>query len=321
MNLLALGTILPAPDPSLPAVAVQITCGLLGLVIGSFLNAAIHRLPRPGMTLTKPRRSACPSCSRVLTWSENVPLVSWVIQRGRCRGCGWRIPARYPLVEALTAGLFVFAARSTGPDELALLAVWLLALAGLIVATFVDLEFFEIPDEVSLGGLGLGPFVCLLVPALHEQSWIAVNMTPMGEAVGPVAALTAGLAGLVVGGGGLWALGRLGTAVFGREAMGFGDVKLLGAAGLWLGPGGVLVALMIASLAASFVGIGNILRFYCLLRRRRARRGQPHGRGRSMRVARLAGRFVPFGPYLALGIGITLLRWNDVFAWLLTVGP
>ncbi|HJO26880.1 MAG: hypothetical protein CMK00_01135 [Planctomycetes bacterium] len=299
---------------------VTVVCGLFGLVIGSFLNAAIHRLPRPGLTISKPRRSACPACGRSLSWRENVPLISWLVQLGRCRGCGWRIPLRYPLVEALTAGLFVFSSLSTQHGDFSLLAVRLLAVAGLLVATFVDLEFFEIPDQVSLGGMALGPIVCLAVPALHADSWIAINMTPLGEAVGPVAALTAGCAGLLVGGGGLYLLGRLGSAAFGQEAMGFGDVKLVGAAGLWLGPGGVLVALMLASLAASCIGIGNILRYYCLLRRRRARRGQPHGPGRSLRTARSAGRFVPFGPYLALGIGIVLLRWNDVSAWLLSLG-
>ncbi|MDP6838557.1 MAG: prepilin peptidase [Planctomycetota bacterium] len=299
--------------------ALAAICGLFGLVIGSFLNAAIYRLPRPELTLSKPRRSACPACDRSLTWRENVPLLSWLLQLGRCRGCGWRIPLRYPLVEALTAGLFIFAAQSTPPADLALLAVRLLALAGLIVATFVDLDFFEIPDEVSLGGMALGPLVCLAVPALHAESWIAINMTPVGESVGPLAALTAGLAGLVVGGGGLYLMGRAGSAAFGQEAMGFGDVKLIAAAGLWLGPGGVLVALMLASLVASFFGIGNILRFFCLLRRRCASRRQPHGRWRSLRTARLAGRFVPFGPYLALGIGIVLLRWNDVANWLLSI--
>ncbi len=154
---------------------VTVVCGLFGLVIGSFLNAAIHRLPRPGLTISKPRRSACPACGRSLSWRENVPLISWLVQLGRCRGCGWRIPLRYPLVEALTAGLFVFSSLSTQHGDFSLLAVRLLAVAGLLVATFVDLEFFEIPDQVSLGGMALGPIVCLAVPALHADSWIAIK--------------------------------------------------------------------------------------------------------------------------------------------------
>src|SRR5215212_756717 len=97
----------------LPPAIVWMWWGLLGLFVGSFLNVAIHRLPLEGETVSNPRRSRCPSCKTTLTWRENVPLLSWLWQRGRCRTCRWPIPARYPLVEALTAIAWFVIARET----------------------------------------------------------------------------------------------------------------------------------------------------------------------------------------------------------------
>jgi prepilin signal peptidase PulO-like enzyme (type II secretory pathway) len=117
---------------------------------------------------------------------------------------------------------------------------------------------------------------------------------------------------MVVGGGILWVIGWVGSRIYGRDAMGLGDVKLLAAGGGFLGPGGVLWALMVASLVASVFGVLNLLRYLWILRSRARSRGRSVGFGKSLHVARVAGRYVPFGPYLALGIGIVLLYWNDV---------
>jgi leader peptidase (prepilin peptidase)/N-methyltransferase len=209
--------------------------GLFGLFVGSFLNVAIHRLPREGMSVSHPRRSLCPSCGRTLTWAENVPLVSWTVQLGRCRGCGWRIPWRYPLVEALNAVLWGVAAWRLTAAEWPLLLIQALVLSGLIVATFVDFDCFEIPDEVSIGGIVLAPIASLAWPALHEDSWVAQQVS-QGAAVDRGGALAACLAGMAVGGGVLLAIGWIGKRVYGRDAMGLGDVKLLCGAGGFLGP-------------------------------------------------------------------------------------
>jgi leader peptidase (prepilin peptidase)/N-methyltransferase len=115
-----------------------------------------------------------------------------------------------------------------------------------------------------------------------------------------------------VGGGALWGIGWLGKRVYSRDAMGFGDVKLLAAGGGFVGPGGAMMALLIGALVASVVGLANMLRFLCLTRRRARRRGARQRFGRALLVARVAGRYLPFGPYLGLGIGIALLDWNDV---------
>lgn len=287
-----------------------------GLLVGSFLNVAIHRLPLEGETVSRPRRSRCPRCRRQLTWKENVPLVSWAVQRGRCRGCGWRIPWRYPLVEALNAGLWLLVARATLPDELLLCLVLSVVLSGLVVATFVDFDCFEIPDEVSIGGIVLAPLASLALPELHAAGALALGLSSGAGPPTRAAALTASLAGIAVGGGLLWGVGKLGSRVYGRDAMGFGDVKLLAAGGGFVGPVGALVALMIASLVASVVGLLNMLRFFGLSRARARSRGRRGGVGRSLRVARIAGRYLPFGPYLALGIAIVLLYWTDLVAFL-----
>lgn len=298
---------------SLPREAWIAWWGICGLFVGSFLNVCIHRLPLEGETVSKPRRSRCPQCKTTLTWRENVPLVSWIVQLGRCRTCGWRIPWRYPLVEVLNAGVWTFIAWRTLPDEWSVCILHSVIVSGLIVATFVDFACFEIPDEVSIGGMALAPVASLLVPSIHDGTHLAQLLSPPGvEHVTRPAALAACFAGMLLGGGILWSIGWVGSRVYGRDAMGFGDVKLLAAGGGFIGPGGVVVALMVAALTASAAGLANMGRFLCLVRTRARSRGGKRSFGASLRVARVAGRYLPFGPYLALGVGIALLAWNDV---------
>jgi leader peptidase (prepilin peptidase)/N-methyltransferase len=279
---------------------------LFGLIVGSFLNAAIWRLPREGVTMTHPKRSKCTTCETTLTWRENLPLVSWLIQLGRCRSCKTRISWRYPLVEVLTAGLFLLTAKLTGPEPSLLLFVRWIVLAGLVVATFVDFEFFEIPDEISIGGMFLAPLAAFAVPALHDSTSLARVMTS------PEQLEAGGVDRIAVGGGILIGISWVGKLLYKRDAMGFGDVKLLAAAGGFIGPGGALVALLVASFAASFAGIGNLIRFQCLLRKRARERGTGKSFGRSLSCARIAARYLPFGPYLGIGIGVVLLAWKNV---------
>jgi len=285
--------------------------GLIGLVVGSFLNVAIHRHPLAGEHVGHPRRSRCPSCRHELSWRENVPVVSWLLLGGRCRWCRWRIPLRYPLVEVLNASLWAWTAVRLGPLAWPIALVEVLVLSGLVVATFVDFDCFEIPDEVSIGGMVLAPIASFLVPDLHASTWLARELSGEGG-VDRTGALLGALGGMAVGGGVLLAIGWLGKRIYGREAMGLGDVKLLAAGGGFVGPGGALVALLIGAFAASFVGLANMVRFYALSRARARARGTRKPLGRSVRVARVAGRYVPFGPYLGIGIGIVLCAWNHV---------
>lgn len=288
-----------------------LACGVFGLALGSFLNVAIHRLPLQGESVAKPRRSYCPSCRHELSWRDNIPVLSWLLLRGRCRYCGARISLRYPLVELLTGGLWALAAVLAPPGAWGLLAVHLLVLSGLVVSTFVDFERYEIPDEVSIGGICLAPVASFLVPALHESTWVARHFSE-GGSIDRTGAALASLSGILVGGGAIWFLGWLGGRLFRKEAMGFGDVKLLAAGGGFVGPGGALLALLLGAFVASLVGLANMARFTCLVRARARRRGTRKSLGQALRTARVAARYLPFGPYLGIGIGIVLLDWNDV---------
>jgi leader peptidase (prepilin peptidase)/N-methyltransferase len=297
---------------SLTGSAYPALWALLGGVVGSFLNVAIHRLPREGQSVLHPVRSHCPRCGHAIPWYENLPVLSWIALRGRCSACRGSISLRYPAVELLTAGLFALAALRFGPGSLALTAVAALVLAGLVVATFVDFDCYEIPDEVSIGGMVVGPLASFLVPELHADTWVAQALAGPGGAVDGVAAGVASLAGLAAGGGLLLAIGALGKWIYGRDAMGFGDVKLLAAGGAFVGPGGALAALLIGSVVASVAGVANLLRFTCLVRRRARTRGGRRSWPRALAVGRIAGRYLPFGPYLGLGVGIVLLGWDHV---------
>lgn len=288
---------------------LTLSAGLFGLVVGSFLNVVVHRLPLEGESVLRPLRSRCPKCRHELSAWENIPVLSWLLLRARCRACRWPIPWRYPLVELLTAGLWALAASLAASP--ALFAVHVFVLSGLVVASAVDFDRFEIPDEVSIGGMWLAPLCSALVPALHEGTWIA-RASSGSLGVDRIGAVLGALAGIAVGGGALLAVGWLGKLLFRRDAMGFGDVKLLAAGGGFVGPGGALVALFLGSLVASLVGAANLARFLCLSRARVRSRGASKPFARSLASARIAGRYLPFGPYLGLGIGIVLLAWKDV---------
>jgi leader peptidase (prepilin peptidase)/N-methyltransferase len=316
----------------LPREAQLVFVSAIGLFVGSFLNVAIHRLPLEGQSVSHPRRSQCPNCKRVLTWTENVPLLSWILQRGRCRGCRWPIPWRYPMVELLTALLWLLVAAETLPvagdlgltasasasasaSDWGLVAVRLLIVSGLIVATFVDFAHFEIPDEISIGGIVAAPILTLILPRIHADDSLARYFSE-GPGIDRVGALIGCAIGMSVGAGILLGIGWLGKLVFRRDAMGLGDVKLLAAAGGFIGAAGVFFALIVGSLAASVAGIVNMARMFAISRARVRSRGATKSVARSLQSARIAGRYIPFGPYLAIGIGIVLLYWNDVPSWI-----
>lgn len=302
--------------PPLESVGFGVFWTLFGLFVGSFLNVCIHRFPIEGASVWSPTRSHCPKCDRQLTWSENLPVLSWLIQRARCKGCGAPIHWRYPVVELCGALAFFLAWKTAPAGDWAVMLVVSIVLCGLIVATFVDFDRFEIPDQVSIGGMWAAPVASWLVPSLHSSGPIALAMAG-GGAVDSVAALCECLAGMALGGGFLYAVGWMGTKIYKAEAMGFGDVKLIAAGGGFLGTRGVALALVIAVIAAAFVGILNILRWYHVVRTRQRRRKLVNrGVPEALRTARALGRYLPFGPYLALGIGIVLLDWKDVLTLL-----
>jgi leader peptidase (prepilin peptidase)/N-methyltransferase len=239
--------------------------GVLGLIVGSFLNVVIHRVPR-GESVVRPA-SHCPGCGRAVAPWENVPVLSYLWLRGRCGGCGMRISLRYPAVELATGLVFVLVVARHGPVPMT--AVYLGFAAALIAAAAIDFDHRIIPDRISIGGLLVA---LVLVPAARFASG-----EPPGRALG------ASLAGALLGGGLLWTVGfvhaRLSVAM-GRSfehwpgageplprprsldywtwfpGLGFGDVKLLAMIGAVLGPFGVLEALIAAALGGLVLGLG-----------------------------------------------------------------
>jgi leader peptidase (prepilin peptidase)/N-methyltransferase len=226
-----------------------------GTCIGSFLNVCIHRIPLE-RSVIRPR-SSCPGCGFAIPWYLNIPIVSYLFLRGRCHSCGMRISPRYVLVEALTGILFLLAWLKFTPSGATVLGlapvenVWLvpvcwLVVAGLILGTFVDFEHLIIPDRVTLGGIVAGLLISLAVPELHNESH-------------PMRGLMHAAFGSWLGWCLLWGVAELGERLFKKEAMGFGDVKLLGAVGAFFGWQAVLFNVLLSSLAGSLVGIALVL--------------------------------------------------------------
>lgn len=180
--------------------AAYVAVAVAGLVCGSFLNAVIHRLPR-GIGLGHPRRSFCPHCGRSLPWSENLPVFSWLFLRGRCAGCGAGISARYPLVELLTAVLFVWLWWMFPPW---VAAAYMVLAALLVAGTFIDLEHMILPDSLTLGGAVAGVVLSVLVEGLQPG-------TTWEER------LRSSLFGAGAGFAALFAVVELGKLAFGRK--------------------------------------------------------------------------------------------------------
>ncbi|RTL49019.1 MAG: prepilin peptidase [Rhodocyclaceae bacterium] len=258
-------------------------CALLGLLIGSFLNVVIHRLPKmmeqewaaqcadlkgedapkaPKLTLATPR-SRCPHCGHAISALENIPVLSYLVLRGRCMGCQAPISPRYPMVEALTGLLFGFAAWKLGPGWP--LAGALLFMAACIALTFIDFDTQLLPDDITLPLLWAGLIFNLSNSFTNLQS-----------------AVVGAMAGYLS----LWSVYWLFKLATGKEGMGYGDFKLLAAIGAWLGWQMLPLTILLSSFVGAIVGIALMV----LAR---------HGRNVP----------IPFGPYLAAA-GIIALFWG-----------
>ncbi|MFH1790515.1 MAG: prepilin peptidase [Candidatus Omnitrophota bacterium] len=210
---------------------------ILGLVLGSFLNVCIFRIPR-GESVVMPR-SNCPKCRHFLPWYENIPVLSYIFLRGRCSRCRTRISFVYPAVEVLTAGLaaVIFVFFGLTPKA----AIYFFMFSALIVVTFIDFERQEIPDIITLPGIAAGLITVFVYPDLLSQAR-------------PQAMLDSFL-GVIIGGGSLYALGFLGEIVFKKEAMGGGDIKLLAMIGAFIGWKLCVVTFFLAPFFGSFTGL------------------------------------------------------------------
>ena len=229
------------------AVAVAAAFGLL---LGSFLNVCIYRIPRD-LSVVAPR-SFCPECGSSIAWYDNIPILSYILLRGRCRQCSQRIGVRYVFVEAVTSVLFAWVVFRYGLRPISF--KWMIFEALLIVLFWTDLEERILPDELTLGGSLLG-FI---------YAWFVLVPGAAGPLVLPGGSfhwhsLVNSAAGAFVLAVPIWILGALYSKVRKREGLGQGDIKLLVMVGAFLGPAGGLAALLIGALGGSIIGAGYIL--------------------------------------------------------------
>ena len=278
------------------ALQLPIACTLmavLGAMIGSFLNVVIHRLPLE-QSIVFPN-STCPKCRKPIKPYDNIPILSFLALRGRCRSCGARISPRYPAVEALTAALF---AAVTWHDGLSFALAFDLAFtASLVALVFIDAENMILPNAITYPGILFALITRLVVPYLTGSTHFEdlpqlISILPARLPLGAVSLIGA-LIGAVAGGGSLWLMGFLWEKVRGVEAMGFGDVKMMLMVGAYLGWRLTILTILLAAFTGSLAGVAVMLQ-----------RGQ-----RNMQMMLPFGIFLGIGSIASLLIGTRLIEW------------
>ena len=252
-----------------------------GAAAGSFANVCIFRLPR-GKSIVMPG-SQCPACGTPIKWFDNVPIFSFIMLKAKCRNCKGRIPARYFLVELLTAGCFLllYLKFSISPE----LFIFMIFTALLIIMGFIDIEHRIIPDELDIPGIILGLALSAVYPPLHQltRPWDGFLNSPW------LISFLSSLSGVLAGGGTLLFIAAIGGAIFKKEAMGGGDIKLIAMIGAFLGWQLALLTIFISAFLGSVIGI--IMKF------------------------RTGSSYIPYGPYLACGAIISVLAGENIILW------
>ncbi len=257
--------------------------GVLGLAFGSFANVVIWRFPR-GEPLSSPP-SRCPGCGHSIRWYDNIPVISWVLLRGRCRDCGVPISLRYPLVEIASGALWSLAGMLYGFSAR---TVWAIALFYLLlILSLIDLDVMRLPNRI-VAALALAGLAGVLLAQFTPIE--ALPLTFTGESP-PGNPLVSGLLGVIAGAGSSLAVAMIYERVRQTVGFGMGDVKLLGAMGLYFGPY-VLTVLFFGSFIGAVLGLALA-----------------HG-GEQWRTKK-----IPFGPMLALGALVTAIAGPALWAW------
>src|SRR5712692_7128798 len=263
------------------ALPLPIACAVMavfGAIIGSFLNVVIHRVPRE-QSIVFPK-STCPSCRARIRAYDNIPILSFLILRGRCRKCGARISARYPAVEALVALLF---AAVTWQDGLSFALAFDLAFTAAMVALiFIDADHMILPNAITYPGILFALITRVAVPYLAGPSHFddlpqILSLLPPQYPLWLVSLIGAAI-GALAGGGSLWLMGFLWEKLRGVEAMGFGDVKMMFMVGAFLGWRLTILTVLLGAVTGSLAGIAVMLK-----------------RGRNLQM------MLPFGIFLGIG--------------------
>jgi leader peptidase (prepilin peptidase)/N-methyltransferase len=283
-----------SPDIGLiPQPFFYIVLGVVGAIIGSFLNVVIHRLPREESIVLP--SSKCPSCGTAIAFYDNVPVLSYLMLGGRCRKCKTGISARYPAVEALTALLYVATAWHDGlsialPFDL----VFVTAVTALL---FIDAEHMILPNAITYPGMVFALIARVAIPYLAgTPHFDDVTMLLNGVLAGMplwAASLIGALIGALIGGGSLWLMGWTWEKLRGIEAMGLGDVKMMFMVGAYLGWRLTILNIFLGVLSGSIIGIALM-----------ARQGK-----RNMQM------LLPFGVFLGIGAIAALLIGRQIVEW------
>ncbi len=272
----------------------------IGSVVGSFLNVCIYRIPLQKSVIWPASR--CPRCFAAIAGMDNIPIVSWIGLRGECRRCGLPISARYPLVEGLTGALFlgaflmdvIVAPRNpwvpVTAAALATAAYHCIFLAFLVVAALIDADFWIIPDEITVTGAFLGIVLATIVPQVRPVP---------ADTIGHWGAFWTGMLGLGVGAGLTFGIRQVFSVLFRKEALGLGDVTLMGMIGAYLG----WQATVLTFFLGAFVGLGHAL--WKLVRKWKKRLS---GTKLSSSDSEL-----PYGPYLSLAAALLYFAWAWVW--------
>jgi leader peptidase (prepilin peptidase)/N-methyltransferase len=292
---------------------------VLGLVIGSFLNVCILRIP-DDLSIVAPG-SRCPRCEKPIRWYDNVPVFGWIWLRAKCRNCGLPISPMYPLVELATGLLFVACYLEFGLTQTAI--KWLFFTSLIIVLTITDLRVRMLPDVVNWPGFVAGLFFSTFVPpndgsAAYFCSTLLHRMPPR-----PVQGLLDGLLGAAFGSFVLWAVAAMYKRVRGREGMGMGDVKMMAMIGAFLGVRGAFMTILLGTLLGTIVGITIIVILYVAgWQRRLAERASRRGIGSvsGLRWTIASQYQLPLGTFLGIAAllvvyfgGPMMQQWSQLF--------
>ena len=243
--------------------------GVFGLCFGSFLNVVIYRLPR-NESIVFPG-SHCPHCNANIAWYDNIPVLSWLLLGGKCRSCKEKISGRYPLVEIITALLLVAIVWKYGATSQSLVYI-------VLTLFLVPISFIDIDTKLILNKLTFPCFIVgiILVPLFHIVSWRSMLVGGLGS-------------GLI-----LWLIGVIGTLIFKKESLGFGDVKLIVIIGVYLGFPSVLIAFYFGVLIAGVYILSALI-------------------GKRLHL----GDILPFGPFIAIGTIVYLILGDLIIDWYL----
>jgi leader peptidase (prepilin peptidase)/N-methyltransferase len=275
-------------DPTLvPFPLALIFTATIGALIGSFLNVVIHRVPREESIVFP--NSRCPSCGTAIRAYDNIPILSFLVLRGRCRACGVSISARYPAIESLTALLFGLVFLHDGLTLA--LPFDLIFVAALVSLVFIDAEHMILPDVITLPGFAFALIVRVFVPNLDGLAFLSEGLL-VNWPVWAVS-LAGALFGAAIGGGSLWLMGWLWERLRGVEAMGLGDVKMLFFVGAYLGWPLTVLTIFLGVVGGSIVGVSLML----------------WRRERDMQM------LLPFGIFLGIGAILSLLAGQQIIRW------